>query len=217
VAIGSERSLAIVDGALYYLSNSGVCAYDGSLPEVVSYDLGRERFRWGVAGAAGSKYYISMVDSAQRPGLYVLDTRRKLWHREDDLMVKFFCSVGGLLYCHDGAAVWEMTGAAGTPEEQVSWMAQTGPLDAGDPDRRYISRITARLDPAVGTTVRFFARYDGSGPWVLLGTVSGKTLGSFSLPLRLRRCESLELRLEGTGPAKLHSLTIASEKGSDRL
>ena len=132
-------------------------------------------------------------------------------------MVKFFCSVGGLLYCHDGAAVWEMTGAAGTPEGSVSWMAQTGPLDAGDPDRRYISRVTARLAPEVGSTVRFYARYDGSGPWALLGTVSGKSLGSFSLPLRLRRCESLELRLEGTGNAKLHSLTITAEKGSDRL
>lgn len=225
VAQGSHKSLAIVQGALYYLGTSGVCAYDGSLPEEVSAALGQKRFRNGVAGASGSRYYISMTEENGNPGLYVLDTALGLWHREDDLAAQCFCARGEYLLCHDGEYIWELTGASPTdpgvfgaaavPERRVCWMAQTGPLAAADPEYRYISRITARLQASIGTTVRFSVRYDGSGEWEPLGMIRCMGLRTVSLPLRTRRCESLELRLEGDAEAKLYSLAVTSEQGSD--
>lgn len=215
VAQGSHKSLAIVDGALYYLSSGGVCVYDGALPENVSPVLGKLRFHSGVAGALGSKYYISMQDEKDRPGLYVLDTARHMWHREDSLPAKVFCARDESLFCHDGQHIWDLAGVTGEQEKPVTWMACTGRLSAKDPDRRYIRRITARLAPEEGAAVRFYARYDGAGPWCFLGAFRGKGLRTVSVPMGTRRCESLELRLEGRGQTRLFSLTLTSEQGSD--
>lgn len=215
VAQGSHKSLAIVDGVLYYLGTGGVCAYDGSLPEVVSAVLGQTRFHNAVAGALGSKYYISMADEKDETGLYVLDTALGLWHREDRLPVRQFCTRGESLLCHDGEHIWDVSGLTGTPEKAVDWMAQTGHLAAADPGKRYISRITARMALEMGSTARFYARYDGDSGWHHLGTIRGMGLRTVSLPMRTRRCESLQLRLEGTGPVRLYSLTVTSQQGSD--
>lgn len=212
---GSHKSLAIVDGALYYLSSAGVCVYDGSLPENVSTALGQTRFHGGVAGTLGSKYYICMLDEKDTPGLFVLDTLRQLWHREDSLPITAFCTRGESLFCHDGQHIWDLTGIAGEKEQQVSWMARTGRLWPADPDRRYIRRVTARLAPEENGVVRFYARYDGAGPWYFLGAFRGKGLGTVSVPMGTRRCESLELRLEGRGQTRLFSLTLTTEQGSD--
>lgn len=131
------------------------------------------------------------------------------------MAAKAFCTRRNGLFCHDGQHIWDLSGNTGTPEKQVCWMAQTGPFAAKDPLRRYISRITARLAPDMGATVRFYVRYDSKGQWHHLGTIRGQGLRTFSLPLRTRRCDSLELRLEGVGQTRLYSLQITSEQGSD--
>ena len=215
VAQGSHKSLAIVDGVLYYLGAGGVCAYDGSLPEVVSAVLGQISWHSGVAGALGSKYYICMADDKDRPGVYVLDTANRLWHREDDLAIREFCSRGESLFCHDGETLWDMAGLTGTQSKAVQWMAQTGFLASADPGMRYINRITARLSLELGSTIRFYARYADCPGWHCIGSVRGNGLRTLSLPMRTRRCESLQLRIEGKGEARLYSLTVTSQKGSD--
>lgn len=213
VAQGSHKSLAIVDGALYYLGIGGVCVYDGSLPEVVSAALGTTRWQNGVAGSLGSKYYIAMSDG-EGPGLYVLDTRRNLWHREDALDAKCFCARGESLFCHDGENLWDLAGVTGNPEESVKWVAQTGHLTAADPGKQYISRVNVRLTLENQSISRCYARYDGIGGWEHLGTIRGRELRTVSFPMRTRRCESVELRLTGTGTVRIHSLAITAEEGS---
>ena len=57
--------------------------------------------------------------------------------------------------------------------------------------------------------------YDDSGQWESLCRVFGTELRSFRIPLRVRRCDHMRLRFQGTGGAKLYSLTKILEKGSD--
>ncbi|MBR4079281.1 MAG: hypothetical protein IKK29_03625, partial [Christensenellaceae bacterium] len=51
VQLGCDRSIATVNEILYYKSQSGVCAYDGSLPTDISERLGDEQYSDAVAGA----------------------------------------------------------------------------------------------------------------------------------------------------------------------
>jgi hypothetical protein len=60
-----------------------------------------------------------------------------------------------------------------------------------------------------------YARYDSQGGWEHLYTVRGTGLGSVTLPLRPRRCDHMQLRLEGTGEMKLYSITKTLEQGGD--
>lgn len=215
---GCSRSLAIVNEILYYKARHAVCAYDGSLPVEVSAQLGEEPYGDAVAGACGNKYYLSMrnTDSGEW-SLFVYDTAKGLWHREDDLQSDGFCACQGELYCieHGSRRILTM-GGTGLPEiGYVDWMVQTGILETKLPDRKYLSRLNVRMSMNVGGRARFFVQYDSMGGWEHMGTVNVTSLKSFSLPIRPRRCDHLRLRIEGNGDARIYSITKTIEQGSD--
>ena len=211
---GSEKSLALVNETLFYKAPSGIVAYDGSLPREVSRALGPVSYHSAVAGSLGNCYYVSMAREGQRH-LFVYDTARGLWHRQDDLQVDAFCPCRGELYALCGNEIWGLKGD-GEPEAAVSWMAETGPLGLSLPDMKYVSRLTVRLMLEPGARCSFYAQYEGESAWEPLFSLTGTHLRSFSIPIRPRRCDHMKLRLEGQGVAKLYSLTKTIEEGSER-
>jgi len=214
---GSGRSLAMVGETLLYHAPSGICAYDGSLPEEVSRALGQERYTGAVAGAVGNRYFVSMLDSAGRPHLFVYDTGRSLWYREDGFRSSVFCPCGGELYAAEAETgrIYAMLGSAGAEEAPVHWALQTGLLGLGEPDRKYITRLGLRLWLAAGTEMTISIRYGEGEPWVPVGALRGDGLDTRTVPIRPRRCDHLQLQLEGTGSFRLYGLTKYWEKGSD--
>ncbi len=214
---GCEKSLVTVNEVLYYKSRSGVCAYDGSLPVGVSDAFGNQSFHNAVAGRQGNKYYIAMTDAEDDHHLFCYDTHKGFWHREDELHVSQFCTVNDALYYMEAgkAGIGSIGGQGEATEPEVSWFAETGVIGADDPDRKYISRIAVRLSASIGSQVSFYAKYDSVGSWVHLGNFAGKSLDSTSVPLRIRRCDHLRLRIEGTGEAKIYAIVLTTERGSD--
>ena len=212
---GSHRSLAIVNETLYYKAGSGICSYDGSLPVEASYPLGNEAYSDAVGGAHGNKYYISMKDAAGTWNLFVYDTAKGMWHKEDNLKADAFCSCRGEMYAINGSQIITMLGTGDIHEKSVQWMAQTGPIGTDSPDMKYISKLTIRMSLDIGTTVRFLVQYDSIGGWEHLGTMTGKSLRSFSVPIQPRRCDHFRLRIEGEGDARIYSITKTIEQGSD--
>lgn len=214
---GSERSLAIVNEVLYYKARSSVCAYDGSLPQEISYALGDVMYDNAVAGVLGNKYYISMSDENIKYHLFVYDTKKGMWHREDDTQAWAFCNYRGELYYIDYADKQIKTvKGTGVPEnERVFWEAITGIIGTDSPDKKYISRMDVRMSLKVGTRVVISAEYDSSGEWEHLFTMAGTTLRSFAVPIRPKRCDHLRLRIEGVGEAKIYSICKTIEQGSD--
>lgn len=215
---GCHRSLAIVNNVLYYLARKGVCAYDGSLPVEVSSAFGGARYSGGVAAACGDKYYISMCGPDGAWNVFVYDTAKEMWHREDALRAEAFCACKDELYCidYDSKQIITMLGGGGEWEEKVDWMVQTGELGLSSPDMKYISRLVLRLCLSKGSSLTVYAQYDMEEDWHPLFTIHGTDLRSFSLPVRPRRCDFLRLRMEGRGEAKIYSITKTIEQGSDR-
>lgn len=214
---GCYRSLAIVNEILYYKSRSSICAFDGSLPQEVSYALGEESYSDAVACAHGNKYYISMRDSSGVYHLFVYDTAKGLWHREDNLRADAFCSCRGELYCidHTSGYIITMTGSGEETEEAVEWMAESGVIGTDSPDRKYISRLNVRMSLDLNTRIFFFAQYDSCGEWEHLATLTGTTLKSFVLPIKPKRCDHMRIRIQGIGGARIYSITKTLEQGSD--
>ena len=218
VQAGCDRSLAIVNEILYYKARHAVCAYDGSLPTEVSYVLGSEQYSDAVAGAYSNKYYISMMDSTGRWNLFVYDTAKGLWHREDDLHATFFAQLKGEMYCVDAEDrnIITLMGSGEPDEAVVFWEAETGELGISSPDMKYISRITLRMSMEVGAKLDIYAQYDLSGEWVHVCHIRGTDLRSFSVPIRPRRCDFMKLKFVGEGMGKIYSMTKTIEQGSDR-
>ena len=213
---GCDRSLAIVNETLFYKARNAVCAYDGSLPTEVSYALGNEVYNEAVGGSHGNKYYISMKDVSGNYNLFVFDTAKGMWHKEDDLQVDHFCSCRGEMYAISKGKIITMLGS-GTPDaDPVEWMVQTGEIGISSPDMKYISRLTLRMIMDIGSEVRIYAQYDFSDEWEALCNIrNAESLRSFSLPIRPRRCDHMKLRIEGEGMAKIYSITKTIEQGSE--
>ena len=214
---GCEKSLAIVNEILYYKARHAVVAFDGSLPVDVSAAFGEELYSEAAAGAHGNKYYVSMRDSKDNWHLFVYDTTRGMWHREDGLRADCFCSCREELYAidHDTWKIITMLGSGTQDRGKVKWMVQTGVIGTDMPDMKYVSRLLVRLSLEIGARVRLFAQYNSTGGWESLGTFTGTDLRSFSLPVRPRRCDHLRLRIEGEGDAKIYSITKTIDQGSD--
>ena len=213
---GCEKSLAIVNETLFYKARSGVCAYDGSLPVEVSYALGDMHYGRAVAGAHGNKYYISMQEAiSPEYYLFVYDTAKGMWHKEDNLQVDSFCSCRGELYAINDGKIITMLGSGTKDTEPVEWMAQTGEIGIYSPDAKYISRLTLRMAMDVGAEVSIYAQYDFGDEWECQCVLTSTNLRSFSIPIRPKRCDYMKLRIEGRGNAKIYSITKTIEQGSE--
>ena len=160
--------------------------------------------------------------------LFVYDTKKAMWHKEDATKALQFCASRGELYyieltkkhLADGKTeeiphIRTINGSGSQDSDEVQWMAETGIMGVDDPDKKYISRIDVRLSIEAGTRVFFMAQYDSVGAWEYLFTMTGATLKSFSIPIRPKRCDHLRLRIEGTGEAKIYSISKTIEQGSD--
>lgn len=213
---GCSKSLSIVNEVLYYKSRSAVCAYDGSLPVEMSSSLGEVAYSDAVAGTLGNKYYISMADESGVYHLFVYDTKKGMWHREDNTQAKDFCTCRGDLYfISNDKKIKTVLGTGEKEKERVRWMAETGIIGTDMPDKKYISRLDVRLSVTLGTRLYFYIQYDSSGEWEHIFTLAGRSLSSFSIPIRPRRCDHLRLRIEGDGEAKIFSICKTIEQGSN--
>lgn len=214
---GSDRSLAIVNEVLYYKSRFGICAYDGSLPAEVSSALGEVAYFDAVSGAHGNKYYISMSDSDGVYHLFVYDTTRAMWHREDNTRVRYFASYKNDLYYIDGDSgkIKTVFGSGTADEMRVKWSCETGLLGLSSPDRKYISRINIRISLDTTSSAFFYIQYDSSGSWQHIASLRGSKTRSLSVAIRPRRCDHFRIRIEGEGDMKIYSITKTMSEGSD--
>ena len=214
---GCSDSLAIVNEVLYYKSRNAVCAYDGSLPTEISAAFGEVSYSDAVACGHGNKYYISMKDASDVHHLFVYDTSKRLWHKEDNTAVKAFCSCRNEMYFIPMGSkdIKTVFGSGTVDADPVSWMAESGVIGTSSPDRKYVSSLNIRMSLDIGTRVYFYAQYDSCGEWERISTMTGTSLRSFTVPIRPKRCDHFRLRIVGEGDAKIYSITKTIEQGSD--
>lgn len=215
IQAGSAKSVAIVNELLLYKSRADICAYQGGFPDGISQQLGDVTYSDAVAGTAGGYYYVSMRDNGGWH-LFVYDTNIRIWIREDDLHVLDFAFVGDSLYALDADGVlWDLLGAVGEKETRLPWVAQSGILYYEYPNRKYTSRYDIMLSAPKDTTISIYIQYDSDSVWRFSGKMRFRGLNSITFPIRPRRCNHMELRLEGEGDAKLYSIARILEQGSD--
>ncbi len=224
VAKNAGKSLCVLNETLYYLSTDGVMAWDGSLPTKVSNALDSSRMAnaQNVAGGVLDGRYYLHLERGEEKRLLVYDTERGFW-QEEDVCSQEMCSTGNQLYLWDGEALWaadpsrepDWENTDGV-ETEVSFELVTGDIGQDKAEEQYLSRLTLRLDAEAQSRLEVSVSYDG-GNWEKLATLAadGKRK-HFDLPFVPRRCDTLRLRLQGTGQLTLRSIakTLASAKGN---
>lgn len=221
LAAGSAGSLAIAGEVLFYLSRSGIMAYTGGIPQAVGTAFGTKRFKDAVGGSDGLKYYVSMQDETGSWGLYVYDTQKGLWHKEDEIHVTHFTAYGGGLYMlSQEGDVW-LPGGGEAPadseaEETVEWLAWFADFTEEEPGKKGIGKLQLRLELEEGASVEVWLMFDSDGQWHRAGGIVGEgAKRSYYLPIIPRRSDHYTLKLTGTGGCRVHSLTREYYYGSE--
>lgn len=220
---GSHKSLCIVNEVLYYKAADAVCAYSGSQPVTVSAHLGDVVYSEASAGALGDLYYISMKDKRLDSSLFVYDTRKGVWCKEDSMEARFFCRHGNELYVVDAADnfIKSVGGTLlyGSEEERmentIQWSVESGNIGFTSPDNKFVGRINLRLSMEFGSIVDFYLQYDSSGSWEHVFNMHGKGTKTFTIPVIPHRCDHFKYKISGLGDCKIHSVTRTVEEGSD--
>ncbi len=217
---GSARSLAVAGERLFYLSRAGVVSYGGGMPENISGPLGNIRYREGVGGSDGEKYYLSLLDGKGKRSLFVFDTGCGLWHREDQADVLGFAFTGELYFLERSGELW----LGGDPREIPEGAEKEEPLQSfgefGDfiedsPYGKGISRLQLRAQLSAGAKLAVKLQFDSDGVWRRAALLEAGKKKSFVVPVIPRRCDHWRLRLEGVGDWKLFSLSREYYSGSD--
>lgn len=213
---GSGKSLQVVNETLFYKSRSDICIYQGGFPKSISEPLGELPFYNAAAGTIGDRYYISMQDGGGEWSLFVYDSKRGFWLREDALQVKDFAQLGNELYAISGEnELLALQGTVGEKESYVRWQAETGLMYYQYPDRKYVQRYNLRLYMEEGAEVDVYIMYDSSGEWIRQGRIRMKGTRTVTLPIRPRRCDHLRMKLIGKGEVRLYSIARILTIGSD--
>lgn len=210
---GSDKSLCIIDNVLYYKSRRGVMAYTGTLPRLVSGALGSERYSSGVFGRDGKRLYCSMLPEQGEREIYVYDTERGEWHREDGTSEMSMTVWRDALYMLiDGQLV---KASGGEDSRGVRWEAETPEIGLDVLGRKWISHVQLFCQMELGASASVLVSYDG-GNWHRKGRISGNRMGTQTVEVYPHRCERLRLRLEGVGGFELVRLAYRVEEGGDR-
>ncbi len=207
VQAGSHKSLQVVNEVLYYKGAAGVYAYTGAAPSLTSECFGTRRFDSARAGTDGQRYYISMRDSDSGEwGLWVLDTMRGIWLREDGTHVlDFFRPGGALCFLDDGGGMMEMDRDDGG-ESRLEWCAELAPFDWTMPERKQYTRLYLQADLDAGAYVKVELREDG-GVWRQVCIQHAEHRKNIALPIAPNRCDRLQVRLSGKGRCLVRQVT----------
>jgi uncharacterized protein (DUF1330 family) len=243
---GSEKSIAIVNGYLFFKARDAVCCYSGSI-EPISSALGTQPYYEAIAGVYRDKYYVGMRDEDYNYSLYVFDSTKNTWTVEDDIIISYMAYANDGMYIidHDNRMfvvnseiiytyIFPMDGHRteefwypgdesypgvmmnGDLEDQIAWMLESGDIGMDSPYQKYIKRMILRLEMDAESCLKIEIMYDSTGSWEQVMEYYCARKKSFELPVPVRRCDHFRYRLSGWGEIRLYSIAKAMEEGSGK-
>lgn len=224
IAQGAERSAVIISEVLYYRAPLGVMAFTGYQPTNISPNLALENTTGGVAGTNGREYFICVQakEGQDHYTLFKYDLQYKLWIKEDDTNVTSMANLGNDLYINvqtkreiivdeQPVTVTEgrsyLTGQQNDEGMNLEWFARFMPYieTQGGIRQAGYTRLVLRFDMAPGSRFKIKVRYD-DGRWEDAWTQPKTKKLTYTVPLRIKRCDKFELMLEGKGQTKIRSI-----------
>lgn len=227
---GSHNSVCMIDGSLYYKSKTAICRFSGDVPIPISDKLGKIRMTEASAGSLDGKYYICMKDSDGKYSLFVCDTEKGIWHKEDYIHILNFYSWKGELY---GIAKSEgkniIIGINGKnaknpysglfsekTEKSFDWFCETGDIGMTTPDMKSVTKLQIRYTAEPGTDMTVYAKYDSEDDWSVYYKIPAATRKrTAEIPLLNRRCDHLRLKIAGNGSFRIDSIAKTVHPGSE--
>ncbi len=213
---GSEDSLQLLNGALYYLSSQGVMYYNGLFHRINKAAL--RNIGDCIAFTQGNRYYLCQQNGAEQ-GIFVYDSERAFWHKEENCCVSSACRHKGTAYFITNNALLSV----GKPDKALEdgsmeqegplyWFAETADFSLTLPDKRNLDMIQVMLS-GKGDYAIFVAfdvdpqETDNSKiPWKIVDADVFRGELAVRVPICAQPCHTMRLRISGNGSATIYSI-----------
>lgn len=210
---GSSASAHIIGTTMFYHSRDGIAALSSGSFGITSQKLGDKELENVKCSSLANRLYVAAEQGGESV-LYVLDTEKGLWHKEDKTKVFGFVKVGeDLRFISDGK-LFSVNKNIGDRENVVHWMAETGNIGLYMDGYKRIVKLNLRAQiPLDGEIVVEISHDDGE--YETVKRISGRGIGMTTVPVYPRRCDHFKLKFRGTGDCRIISLVKTVEGGSD--
>lgn len=224
---GENRSLCQCGGLLSYLSPQGIVLFDGDGAYIQDQVFGGWEISGVIGASDGQKLYLYAdlgkhpeADGERMRAILVYDSQKGMWTKEMTRPTNDLWYAGGLVMMlvrmnEQGEVIDLAGGIRQASENSVYGMVEFGDFTADNPDRKGLQKLQIRLELGEGAYLNVWASHDG-GDWRMVGSVSTMSKKSINLPVILRRCDHFRIKIEGTGPWKIYSMSRKIYIGSDK-
>lgn len=210
---GCEKSICVINETLYYASGDGICAYDGSMPYLISQNL-KNVYTAAVASQKGGKYYVSLrVEGVWE--VYTYDTNYQIWHREDNSQFKETCYANGEMYYIDAENLLRAISDSEN-KERVFWSIESGDQEDGTLDKKKLHKLQFLLELEQRSCAELYMKYENEPLWEKVKTITAPYKQAIQMHLRPHRCSHYRWKLEGYGGMKLYGVAKEYEIGTGR-
>lgn len=194
---GCEKSMTVINDALFYVGLHGIFTYAGGTPSDISTVFGSHVLTNAVGGTDGEKYYLSCLDNNE-PKLYTFNPNEGAWLQEDPIQVVDIASIGEKVYIlkQDGT-VWLED--SGEDDDDVDWFLEYTPFFETIEGRKRFSRLWIRAELPAGAWLRAKTVTD-KGRWLDAGIITGPKEDTVPMIVQPNRGDVYRVKLEGHGP-----------------
>lgn len=218
VAVGSQRSLTVINEALYYVGATGVYSYTGGTPSRIGDQISPSPMlppRNTVGGSDGRFWYLSGTRWDGTNETLVFDSATGLWIKDNtDVAVAIILHDRKLhILNKDGDIAIVMPE---TWDPNTLWTAEFAPFDETAVIRKYYMRLDLRLDMTAGSNVKVYVSEDG-GEWRAVHDLDSEIDVAKRVSILPRRCDRFAVKITGKGNVTLRAMTREFLAGSERV
>lgn len=226
---GANRTIAQKDGYVYYKSKSGIERFNGNNAQNLTEYLDLEGMNGYVGATNNDKYFVFLGVSGDA-SLYVYDIKKRLWHKERKDMPLNMLELDNNLYILDGQRGSLVLRKINGKSKEVApvlvdneitldkpkWFVESGEFNGQSLLNKYITKFMFEMKLEQNSKVSISFMYDDSGEWETVFRTTDKHVKRLiKVPILVRRCERLRYKIKGEGAAKIYTITITHEGGSE--
>lgn len=207
---GSERSLAEINGVIYYLGIDGVYAYSGSYPFKISRKLADEGLSDGAAARKGSLYILTARTKSGEYKTYTYDTENGIWLMEDRGEITKYLAFNGKNAYLKGDELYLLSEG-----ERGEFFAELCPINENAFNKKKYQRFYIRAEVSQGARLIVEVSFD-KGPYQEIKRIFPMKKQVINIPVFPNRSDTVKIRLSGKGDVKVLSIMREFVGGSEK-
>ena len=229
---GASHTIAQKDGYVYYKSKSGVERFNGNNSQLLTEYLDLEGQVAWTGAVNNDKYFIFLGTDYHNSRLYVYDIKKRQWHIDRFEMPNYMAQLDNNLYVVNGQVgkvdLEKLNGksrevAPILTDENITvtydnpeWYVESGEFNGDSVLNKYITKFMFEMRLEEDSDISISFMYDDSGEWEkVFKSTKNHVKKLVKVPIKVRRCERMRYKIEGQGKAKIYSIIITFEGGSE--